>query len=187
MIISITGMKRSGSTWQYNVVRLFVTHGTGQKPLITATPNEAIKAEKTNPRAIVLCKYHPYNRELKNASGLIFTSSRPWEDALESLERFKGELPDKDRISRMKRWHAGWQKASDFNQTFSQLKYSSDALINLIGLKLYRAGVIPAFTSDLKSKVKVGMENLKTPDRETWYDSETLLFWNHITDEHNRA
>jgi len=186
MIIVIAGLKRSGSTWQFNVVRLYIELATATEPIITGSPDKAMAIELQSPDQYILCKYHPWHRKLNQRAKMVLSSNRKWADAMDSLERFQ-ERPDKARQEAMKSWHKSWQKVADFYMEFSALKSDPDLMIHLIGLQLYENGVIPSFDIGLRDEVIKAMDNLEPPDEVKWYDSKTLLFHNHITDEDNRV
>jgi len=186
MIIVIAGMKRSGSTWQFNVIRLYIELATGVETFITGSPDEAIAKEEQDPEEFILCKYHPWHRKLNQRATMVFSSNRNWEDAMNSLERFK-ERPDKKRQKSMKDWHRSWQKVADFYMEFSALKSDPNLMIHLIGLQLYENKIIPSFDIELRDQVIRAMNNLEPPDEKQWYDPKTLLFHNHITDESNEV
>ena len=79
MIVGVCGIKRSGSTAQYNMVRLILeTIGDINTTGDTFTFVEGINLYKT----------HVFNKEVYNKSDYIFTTDRDRVEIMQSLERF---------------------------------------------------------------------------------------------------
>lgn len=84
-LIVVAGLKRSGTTWMFNVVRLAL-------PEFQTTSNHDI------PPGDVILKTHWWNKKLAEHASLIFSSWRDPKEVRESLIRFEGGEPAMGRI-----------------------------------------------------------------------------------------
>ena len=171
MLIVVAGIKRSGSTAQFNMVRLVLEEYFGKEyVLTTGNPKEAINLH--NQGNIVICKYHPFDKSLFQNADFIFTTSRNMVQVKESMLRFYGvnDMP-KRGISVMRKHLRAWQEGS-FNQTFEEIVNFPIACIQnitgFIGIK-----------EDFGIEVFNNFKEIKPP--ESGYNKETFLFSNHIT------
>jgi hypothetical protein len=158
MIIGVCGIKRSGSTAQYNMVRLILeTQGEVNTTDDTFNFKEGVNLYKT----------HVFNRAIFTRSNYIFTTSRPEKDIEASLKRFNvGEVKT---MSRMKRDLNQWRRKS-LHQEFTDIVNNPKMCIKQIANHLR----IDVDVEDIFSKFKA----IK-PEEE--YNPKTMLFPNHIT------
>lgn len=83
-LILCAGMRRSGSTWLYNVLRYcylnagYRTYGDYVKEYNASVPAD-----------VHVVKVHPFNRELCGRADHVFTTIRDLRDAVASMVRFK--------------------------------------------------------------------------------------------------
>lgn len=171
MLIVVSGIKRSGSTAQFNMIRLVLETYFGKEFVYTTgDPKKAL--ELNNSKKIVIIKYHPFDKRLFRAADFIFTTSRPIEEVKDSMLRFYGvnNMP-KRGLSVMQRHLASWQSAS-FNQTFSEIcNLPINCIRNIVGY----IGI----EEDITEEVYYSFSRIKPP--ESGYDKETFMFSNHIT------
>ena len=171
MLIVVAGIKRSGSTAQFNMIRLVLETFFGKEYVYTTgDPKVALNLNSEN--RIVLIKYHPFDKRLFAEADFIFTTSRPIEEVKDSMLRFYGvnNMP-KRGLSVMQRHLRNWRSAS-FNQTFSEIvNLPINSIRNIIGY----IGI----EEDVAEEVYHQFRKVKPP--ESGYDKETFLFSNHIT------
>lgn len=158
MIVGVCGIKRSGSTAQYNMVRLILeTQGE-----VNTTGDSFLFVEGVN-----LYKTHVFNRSVFDKSDYIFTTDRDRVEILKSLERF--HTGDIKPMSRMVRDLEQWQRKSfhqDFEDIVNNPKMCIKEIANHLGIKVD--------VNDIFTKFKA----IK-PEKE--YNPKTMLFPNHIT------
>ena len=73
MRIVTAGMKRSGSTWLFNVVRMLAERQYGKRNVYSAWYGDYDRADK---REVHIVKVHGFDRSLVEAGTLVFTSAR---------------------------------------------------------------------------------------------------------------
>lgn len=173
MLIVVAGIKRSGSTAQFNMIRLVLEEYFGKDMVeTTGTPKEALELNADN--KIVILKYHPFDRVIFEYADYIFTTSRPIEDIKQSMLRFYGvdNMP-KRGLSVMQKHLRKWQDKS-LNQPFSLIKnqpfIALNSIIEYMSLDFYKEDVRQIFKE---------FECLRPPKE--GYDNTTFMFSNHIT------
>lgn len=167
MIITISGIKRSASTVQFNIVRLILERDYDVQvfgePYCDFEPGDKVH----------LVKQHRYDRHLAEKADHVFLTNRNFNDVKDSLERFSEEEAGWHRICEFYKWLTLWSLHSDPAHYFEYARWKSDPLgwvrrhIRLLGSD--------ANPSDILKQVKA----LKPPKQ--GQDPKTLLFHNHIT------
>jgi len=152
-IIGACGMWRSGSTAQYNMIRLVVEHSEIDAKVI---------------------KWHVADKRLWDRADFVFTSERHIGEVMESLERF-GRLSGRKRnpnyiMKQIRYWKS---HPRNTHQDFERIKTDSKGCIKQIAEVL---GV----QIDL-DKVYEEFKAIKPP-KDKWCPV-TLMFPNHITKE----
>lgn len=105
--ILITGVPRSGSTWQYNVVRLALEQA-GHTVYGAWKPDYDVY----NKSEYHIIKIHGYDAELAKKAWQIFTSIRNPFDIVTSLQR-RGTLINKGRLQKyIDDWSKWWMVAN---------------------------------------------------------------------------
>lgn len=173
--IMIAGMKRSGSTWQANAVRLLCEKAYGEDNVWIG---EEYNAKKQAPCTIN--KVHPYRKDLANVADYVLTSVRDFPDAAESFKRFKGHPPSSELMHRWVQWLLRWnlhaQHMMDFEVLVSPRARKREVfkLAHVLDLKDHLR-----FSDKQKSFEE--LEDLEPP--EEGHDDRTLMFHNHITQD----
>lgn len=171
MIITISGIKRSGSTVQFNLVRLALEMA-GYRVNICGhhyTPRDVPEGE------VDLVKRHKFSEEIAEAADHIFLTDRKDEEIRASLTRFNGKAPYEGRIKDMRKHLDKWKEYSDRHHWLpyeAWQKWPKDYAFKIIGaLNLYdevdRMELLEAFNE------------IEPP--ESGQDPTTLMFSNHIT------
>lgn len=155
-IIVIAGIKRSGSTWMFNVVRLMC---------------DLMEWEVT------IIKEHNWKPDLAKTANHVFTSRRIKKDIKKSLTKFYSSLPKDAPAKRgdynveqmlitLEEWNVYSEYCMEFEDvgTLKALEHIGDAL---------------GFTGNTE-KLLYHVNAIKPPTDKS-YDPETYLFSNHIT------
>ena len=159
MLIGICGIKRSGSTAQFNMVRLIL------ETIGEVEVTGRIKAVNYNKNTIV--KLHTYDAELYTKADYIFTTDRDRTEILESLERFNtGEVKPMSRMERDLNKYKERSLHQEFTDIVNNPKKCVEEIANHLG--------IDVDVDDIFTKFKA----IK-PEKE--YNPKTMLFPNHIT------
>jgi len=172
MIIAIAGIKRSGSTVQYNLVRI---------ALEMAGYKVNICGHDYRPRIVPegevdLVKRHKFSEEIAEAADYIFLTDRKDSEIIESLTRFNGKEPQEGRIADMRKhlnmW-MGYKPNHCFDYSLWQdnsFMYVED-IVNILCLPVDSNHVLKAFNE------------IEPP--ESGQDSKTLMFHNHRTSKND--
>lgn len=167
MIIVIAGIKRSGSTWMYNAVRL-LCYGD-DRGVSLQHENFDIKSYSD---AINIIKVHPFKRALYEHADMIFTSFRDIQAIKKSRKRcFGRKLPSKD-VNNMVHNLLLWQRKSCFYMHYSD--FMNDKGLEFEKIK----GVLIDNGIDVNQNAWDELQQVK-PENE--YNPTTLLFPNHIS------
>ena len=161
MIVVIAGIKRSGSTAQYNMVRLILEKHF-EHVHVTGKPTD-IQGDCT------IVKLHTFDQKLFRASTHIFTTDRNRQEVRRSLRDF-----DRGEVKTMKKMNEHLRKWKTRSLHFSYTTLTTDPrlCIQLIATKL---------------KLKVDIDHILKefeaikPPTDKDYDERTMLFSNHIT------
>ena len=160
MIVGVCGIKRSGSTAQYNMVRLILeTIGDINTTGDTFTFVEGINLYKT----------HVFNKTVYNKSDYIFTTDRDRVEIMQSLERFNtGTIkPMAIMVMHLEKW-----KQKSLHQEYNDIKNNPRKCIEEISEHL-----------GVKVDVDTILEKFVAIKPSNEYDPKTMLFPNHITKE----
>lgn len=171
-LILISGIKRSASTAQYNLVRLALEmagydvrlkgHSFDLQELNTLSDNE-----------VILCKRHPFHKPMAKAADHIFLTDRNDEDILKSLDRMWGS-GNPDRLERMRKHLKEWRKytkenhVSGYNEIVNETYNTARAIIGILGLNVNTDDLLKEF-------------NKIEPPQSGGIDPVTRLFPNHIS------
>ncbi len=168
-LIVIAGIKRSGSTWMYNAVRLILKHagysvaGGGEQHF---DPNCEADYQ--------IIKVHPFRPELAKAASYVFTSDRDDEGIRASWQRFSGEVLTDEKLATWRGWLKQWDEHTRCSMLFDELRNETQ---RRIVMKELAEILLLHMTLAL---VRRDLDNL-APPTDADYDPETLLFKNHIT------
>lgn len=165
MTIIVAGIKRSGSTAQYNMIRLALNNA-GIDYELRQDGNGVIDFRRNS-----LIKRHPYHKTLADLATHIFLTDRPDIGIYNSLWRFNQKEPVQNRIDRMRKDLDLWRGHEHLEQHYNLIKLNPrkciGQIIEYLGIEADGAQVYKEFI------------NLKPPKE--GQDPETLMFHNHIT------
>lgn len=180
MLIIQGGMYRSGTTYQFNVVRVIMEMIHGKENVYS----EWVDFYQPKGYSVEIVKTHkPKPKLLRNAK-FVLSTNRTEEGIKGSMNRrkeFSQKNPDirfsneanVDRYDEFMEWAKYWMKNADYIQDFDMIKQDPQKLIqdyiNLFGYQ----NLITA------KQVKKRMDQIKPPKE--GYDPETLLHVGHIT------
>lgn len=164
-LILVAGIKRSGSTWMYNAVRLILKHAG--KPHY-ATNRRNYDSSRKEPYHVL--KIHKFSPEFADAAWKIFTSFRQIDEIKDSFKAFRGrELSDVDMsqmINDLLRYQAKSCYLLDYpdinNNPYDAVSQMAESLEVNVPLE-----PVLAELADL------------SPPMDRDFDDQTLLFRNH--------
>ena len=174
------GMIRSGSTWQFNCLRV-IMEKAGLNPTIYWIDD--YRGQPGN----VIIKAHEYKGGLANGS-FVFTCVRPEEEIKGSMRRRAAYLKDNpdsrfmgtanvERYPRYYRWFRLWREHSVFNMQYQDLKERPLETVNNHIKALGLTGKV------WPEEVLEELNNVKPPTNAGEWDSKTFLHAGHITKE----
>lgn len=166
MIITIAGIKRSGSTLLYNAVRLVLEHA-GMEPHIYG---ETQRGPYEEPAII---KIHRFRRRIAEEADHVFISNRGYDEVKSSLERFNGEEQSWERITLFYKWLQRWSLYSTPDHYFEYKDLTEDLKMCVERI----ASILDIYV--VPEQVVKQVLDLEPP--ESGKDPTTLLFSNHIT------
>ena len=161
MRVTIAGIKRSGSTAQYNMARLIL-----QKYYYLTVYGQEYELTK----GCSLIKHHPFDKELFSASDYVLTTDRPDEEIIESLDKFGSH--NRYGLDMMRKHLQEWRSHNkNLHQEYSEILNNPKQCIKEIAdfLELYEVDV---------NEIYKEFKQIK-PTKE--YDPITMLFPNHIS------
>lgn len=179
-VIIIAGMYRSGTTWQFNTVRLLCERA-GYDDVIGCEWDGSGRAPDAD---VVIVKRHKYTARLAAAAHVVFTSERDWANAADSYYRLTGERPTAQDINTWQRWLEEWELRSAYHMSFPLLHTLASRTLttHCIGRELWLAG-LDRFGSMPLSVIRDVAEAVDAiePPTDVDYDPVTMLFRNHMT------
>lgn len=154
MDIVVAGIKRSGSTWMYNIVRIMM-------------------GNKHN-----IYKVHNYSKNMADSADVVLTSFRNPLDIKQSLLRFYSTIPKgapakkEYNVEKMLKHFRQWNRHSKYMMLFEH-----------VGTMLAVENIAIALGYDGDLQKVLDEVNAIKPPTDKAYDPETCLFSNHITSE----
>jgi len=171
-VIVIGGIKRSGSTWQYNLVRL-ILEATGRSVGLNRGIRYLGKYEGDYDDLIVKTHFHSDRAEA--AADVVFTSYRPLDQVRASLERFGRKPPSSEEIEKLVHHFRLWDRIADYRMEYADL-LSDPLKVTMETMEVLHAGSLDPV------QVLAEVNSLKPPSDEH-QDPLTLYFSNHVTSE----
>ncbi len=166
MIVVVAGIKRSGTTFISNVVRIALQDSG------TVTGSGKNIPDRTGDHHII--KVHPFDKRIAGMADLIITSDRRGPDILRSLNRvFPGER-DMNYIERLKKELRKWKARSDLHLHFDHMKKRP---LDQVGRILWSLDEDPTKAPRILREVR----SIEPPKK--GHDPETFLFPGHISEE----
>lgn len=173
MLVLAAGMMRSGSTWQFNVLRILVqmkTQAGCESRMFT--PNMRLSESPC------VVKIHPYQDWIVERADFIFTCHRDIRDACASLQRFHParQPPAHQKIEEEFTNYQRWAQVADFDMRYESMISDPHGQIekmsNILGLRGVNVDTIYEKVHAIKPPLK------RKGSRE---DPITLLWPGHIT------
>lgn len=159
MNIVIAGIKRSGSTVQFNLVRLALIEAGHS--VSTQTYGSGTNIYKT----------HPFRRDLAEHADFILLTDRDNKDIQASLDRFYLSKDEYKPLKVMRGWLNRWKQYPHLIQSY--YLWESDPLE-------FTKQIIEYTGLDVNPEIVLNKFNKIEPPKKG-YDPETFLFHNHIT------
>lgn len=115
MIVVVGGMKRSGSTWLYNVARVAMRHA-GIEPKVGEYDLFAQGAQPP-----LLIKQHWWKPDLAEAADVVLSSVRDVEGVYESLKAFWGREPTARELAKIVAHWQRWSEVANYEMPYEDL------------------------------------------------------------------
>lgn len=174
--ITIAGIKRSGSTWQANMVK-FISQLADKEVWLGEEYDATAQAEVT------INKIHPFIPSIAERSDYVFTSFRDIREVSASWERFRGRRPSSEKMAKWVEWLAKWNMYSDHMMLFGALRGSTskaEVIQRTAAMLPFEYGELSLV--DVSHEVLGMLDNIQPPE-DKYYDEETCMFTNHITSD----
>lgn len=179
-VVVVGGLYRSGSTWQYNCLRIALQAHYGEADVFAGEYHN-FKAGAGAGRAVQLVKSHRHYADLSEAADLVFTSYRPFAEAVKSWQRFM-----RCGFDEAYRWMSRgldhfhhWQIEAcycqewyDFQTKAGRRRILHAELETLQDVLALDSGITPTY-------ILKRMEAVRPPS--DGMDPDTLLYSNHFT------
>jgi len=163
MIVVVAGIKRSGSTAQFNMVRLVLEEHFSE---INLTGDLMELKPGVN-----IVKMHRFDQALYNKADYIFTTNRSDQDILKSLSKFSKN--EEKPLAKMREYLNKWRRRSQ-HMDYHEIVLHPGECIEKISEVMELPVDLDKVTKDFKA--------IKPPAE--GYDPKTFLFSNHITQDH---
>lgn len=174
-LILITGIKRSGSTWMYNVVRELYRMG-GYK--VYGAFVDEIDRERAKAADVVVIKTHPYVHPLAGLADLILYSYRSVEGIKASLRKMGLEDDATVHWDGMLRQANLWSDVADYHMRFDDMMSDKEAEVQRI-IDLLSPQIAPS--PSICRVVVDAVERMRESAVPGTHDPETLLHQGHQT------
>lgn len=172
--IMIAGMKRTGSTWQANAVRLLYEEVYSPEEVWVGEEYEGVPQNR-----VTINKIHPYIENLATKATYVLTSYRNLWEVRASWKRFTGRYPTPEQFKRWINSLVMWNLHADHMTHFRILGNPEREKKEIMAL----AWTLDIdFTEDMIREVHQGLNNI-SPPKEKDYDKRTLMFKGHLTQE----
>jgi len=181
MILVAAGMIRSGSTWQFNCLRIILKQA-GLNPVIYWVEDYKFVNDEVS-----LIKTHEYKPKLAGISGVkVFTAIRSEEGIKGSMRRRAEYLKDNpdsrfmgtantNRYPRYLKWHRLWRGHAVYNMRYKDLKNHPELVVHEHIKALGLTGKVDPL------EVLKELNEVKPPTEAGGWDKETFYHTMHIT------
>lgn len=119
-VIAITGMKRCGTTFQFNVCRLACEMAGYDVWAGGPAIPDAFDAIEEGEADVYVVKEHRWRSDLAVASNYVFTAIRPLDEVKCSMESFRGK-PSEGDIEEWRGWLRKWAEYETWRQPYDLL------------------------------------------------------------------
>jgi len=174
-LIIIAGIKRSGSTWVYNAVRLCLEHA-GYSVHIAGDGQYYQKDCKADYQII---KVHPFHQWMADEADFVFTSDRDDDGIRASWQKFDGRMLSDGLLEKWNRWLRSWNEYSCREMCYED--FIEDGPFDEVFTIWWHLFPKRRDEADTTASKVVNKLNAIKPPTDKDYDPVTLLFSNHIT------
>lgn len=176
-IIAIAGVYRSRSTWQFNVVKQIIL-----KSGYTVSWNDHWDKMSfhnfDSDKDFHIIKTHEFYDKLKNRADLIFTSTRSFDDVKKSYSVFNPRIECTNELIKDFFVNYGmWLAFTDYDMKFEDIKERPEKVVKRLAKRILKDDISDELVREVLDEV-----NSIKPPQDSYKDSETLLFRNHIGD-----
>lgn len=179
MKVVTAGMYRSGTTWQFNAVRIILEQAFGEEAVYSSWVDYY---DPNDPRPIHLIKTHKRRKVCRNAD-VVFSTDRDKDEIKASMQRradfFKKnpnpQFSNEANLDKFEEWMAHayfWQRSAHYVQDFEDIKKRPEILIEIYATHLGVSVDIDEVLNEMKLQMKIPQKGA---------DSKTLLHAGHIT------
>ena len=168
-LIIIAGIKRSGSTWMYNAVRLCLEEA-GYSVHIAG---DGQYYEEDCGADYQIIKSHPFHQWMADRADFVFTSDRDDEGIRASWQRFKGEELTDAKMDKWRQWFELWDRYSKYTMVYAWMRCEHERRRTV-------EGICKVLSVPFRDTTFASIEAIRPPTDKD-YDPVTLLFSNHIT------
>lgn len=176
-VIAVSGMKRSGTTTQFNIVRCAL-RVAGYSVWAGGPAPSALEAIDEAEHDVYVVKEHRWFQKLAKECHYVFTSDRDREEVKRSMEDFRGWRPDRVKMEQWEDWLDEWRSCTApvrYHMPFWMLDEYPRAVLqshlHVLGLDT---------EVDLETVVDCVAESM-TPPEEERQDGDSLIFRDHYT------
>lgn len=171
-VVIIGGIKRSGSTWLYNVVRILLRE---QGYDVAVQGGIAALKEYKGRNDYLIVKTHFHSPRAEKVADMVLTSTRDLDGIRGSLTRFGRKPPTDEEMEKLQAHFEIWNSMADYCMDYQDLvdrplEVVQD-VVDCFGFEGVDAERILALVNDIK------------PPTDQRHDPETFYFANHITSE----
>lgn len=174
-VIGITGMKRSGTTTQFNIVRC-ACRLAGYDVWSGGPAPDALSAIEKGDADVYVVKEHRWHEALARACTYVFTAERDREEVKRSMEDFRGWRPDDEQIAQWETWLEKWRTASAY-VNYHMMYWTLD---EHPCSTIYSHLSVLQVNADYDDVVECVTRSMRAPDEER-QDENSLVFRDHYT------
>ena len=183
-LTTCAGLRRSGSTWLFNVVRIILNKKFNSVKSIFASNNKDITDQD-------LIKIHHFNESIANKSKLIFITIRDFREVVASCIRRNAANESNSQITNDSGYVIDFENLNDIKDflnrektNFELWKSRANLIIPFHYMQTNKAKTIRTIANEIKIEINEQeileeVESLKVPEK--LCDPTTFLWANHIT------
>lgn len=178
MYIVVAGIKRSGSTWQANLIRIIM-----EELGFNVWMGEELEGKEKEGYVVTISKIHPPHPQPFKKAEKVFTSFRNIRDIAESWSRFQGSPPDVGLLNNWLIWLQRWMLHPNHahHMWYDGLPDPQGGWhIDEVGEVQKHLDVLDPH-ADIRIQTVLGRLREEVVPPAEGYDPKTCLFSNHIT------
>lgn len=174
IVIAVTGMKRSGSTWMFNVARL--AHDIAGNDVWAGGPApDGLAAINDLFHDVYVIKEHRWNPDLASVSDYVLTSNRDYEGVKRSMEAFRGREIGRETMDAWIERLSYWKAQSDYHMRYDDLVAEPGVECRAI------IEVLDLDADTLRRPVMNRLAEAMQPPEGERQDPDSLVFEDHYT------